>query len=991
MSATGRSTGDAKGGDDPPSHGAYLYELQAEGDVAATQDNQVYRQQQQYSSEDIAAMAAAANATGSREGEALPSSSADVNAAQASGAGLHSDSGSVMGEDQHGIHDEAHHENPGPSRSSAGKSNAGSKRQRVHFSCTECHRRKQKCNRETPCNHCIARKVPERCRTFQPGEEADDVASRLTRLEHHVEDGFNRLAQLLEGAQHHGGYGVAQQPRDPSSQGYGNAQGHQSRLPAPLRIPAARGAAAGATNVGPSSAIEEDDDANEGGRLSPKGGTFHASGAYNLRFDALLDKLQGQPVGVIRDPFRTMDTHTVDEAMSEMGAMLSVSYSLVAALPPRHLAESLLDHWFEDINWLRQPLSQTTLRKEFDELWASGPVLTASNITTYAVLVCILAIATLSFPRAEAYPEDPRLKRLTARRLQFAGRRALLCASMLPNSHDLNHVIAWNLSARFCLIDRRVAEGWSAALNAVAAAWAIGLHRDGSTLGLSPEESEARRLAWGATAWLERALAANLGRPTMIDDAVCDAKAPLIEGSAADDVYPRAMAPSIVGLPPARAGHRPPHILDYAIHRQRLGQIVGKVINVYQCIPTKHYSDVLAIEGELEDFTSNLPPYFQSPIDNAGNIVADQDLDSSCPLWLFTHRYLLHSDIAFLRGALHRPYLLRSAGGKAGARFMPSRRAAIQTALRDVMMRRDFVHILTNHYAGKIPDGFKLHLGASHRAFSSCLTLGVASLMEPHGDETLMWRSCLEQYCERVRAKASREAPDELKDRELAILELFISRLDALRAGEPSTGSKRERSEDGAERSRSRKARRGTGGAMDEEGDAHATAGLLLGLGRSDSQPQRSHTGLSTSSPSSASGAKSGPSPSTPGTSTRAEEAETAQALLENWWRAEFEQGGSVVHDEFNSNGLAGFDRLISTAMPYGAASITGGNNFLNRPAAAPSAWQAQPHAPNNASGVPIAPIPPQAWNSAPAPDNNAAPAFDPAFWQSFMGLVKPG
>lgn len=606
----------------------------------------------------------------------------------------------------------------------------------------------------------------------------------------------------------------------------------------------------------------------------------------------------------------------------------------------------------------------------------------------------------------------------------------------------LLHQIAWNLSARFCLIDRRIAEGWSSALNGVIAAWAIGLHRDGSTLGLSPEESEARRLAWGATAWLERALAASLGRPTMIDDAVCDAKAPLIEGSAADDVYPRAMAPSIVGLPPASDGHRPPHILDYAIYRQRLGQLVGKVINVYQCIPTKHYSDVLAIEAELEDFASNLPPYFQSPMDNAGNIIADKDLDASCPLWLFTHRYLLHSDIAFLRGALHRPYLLRSAGGKAGARFMPSRRAAIQTALRDVMMRRDFVHILTNHYAGKIPDGFKLHLGASHRAFSSCLTLGVASLMEPHGDETMIWRSCLEQYCDRVRGKASREAPDELRDRELAILELFISRLDALRAG--GAGMKRDRAEDADDRSRSRKARRGTSGTMDEEGDAHATAGLLLGLGRSDSQAQRSYTGLSTGSPSSASGGKSGPSPSTPGTSTRAEEAETAQALLENWWRAEFEQGGSVVHDEFNSNGLAGFDRLISTAMPYGAGSITGGNSFLSRSSAAPpsasatasavpsfpsqpqyggnlfasspdplaqpestpttqsqSAQQRQTYgslnggstsnAPNNASGVPIAPIPAQTWNAAPAPDNNAAPTFDPAFWQSFMGLVKPG
>ncbi len=30
-------------------------------------------------------------------------------------------------------------------------------------SCLECYRRKQKCNRRQPCNHCLSRKVPDRC------------------------------------------------------------------------------------------------------------------------------------------------------------------------------------------------------------------------------------------------------------------------------------------------------------------------------------------------------------------------------------------------------------------------------------------------------------------------------------------------------------------------------------------------------------------------------------------------------------------------------------------------------------------------------------------------------------------------------------------------------------------------------------------------------------------------------------------------------------
>ena len=34
------------------------------------------------------------------------------------------------------------------------------RKKRVHYSCEECHRRKQKCNRECPCQHCVARGIP---------------------------------------------------------------------------------------------------------------------------------------------------------------------------------------------------------------------------------------------------------------------------------------------------------------------------------------------------------------------------------------------------------------------------------------------------------------------------------------------------------------------------------------------------------------------------------------------------------------------------------------------------------------------------------------------------------------------------------------------------------------------------------------------------------------------------------------------------------------
>lgn len=46
--------------------------------------------------------------------------------------------------------------------------------------CAECHRRKQKCNREWPCNHCQKRKVADKCRFVQPNtvsSPSDSLAS----------------------------------------------------------------------------------------------------------------------------------------------------------------------------------------------------------------------------------------------------------------------------------------------------------------------------------------------------------------------------------------------------------------------------------------------------------------------------------------------------------------------------------------------------------------------------------------------------------------------------------------------------------------------------------------------------------------------------------------------------------------------------------------------------------------------------------------------
>lgn len=54
-----------------------------------------------------------------------------------------------------------------------------------HVSCSECQRRKQKCSRQWPCNHCSSRGVSHLCqfgaRKFSPTSESPKEASQLSK------------------------------------------------------------------------------------------------------------------------------------------------------------------------------------------------------------------------------------------------------------------------------------------------------------------------------------------------------------------------------------------------------------------------------------------------------------------------------------------------------------------------------------------------------------------------------------------------------------------------------------------------------------------------------------------------------------------------------------------------------------------------------------------------------------------------------------------
>lgn len=281
-------------------------------------------------------------------------------------------------------------------------------------------------------------------------------------------------------------------------------------------------------------------------------------------------------VSNIYDPVKTQLPPSIDDAMREFGSN-GPSSLLLDDLPSKESIQILLDHFFGEINWIRQPLPEKSLRHSFEVMLKSDPILTPQSVNLYGMMMAIFSISALSVDSnadPSIFPDGPRSRRSRARKWHTSSRRALFVSSVL-GCNQLEHVVCLNLACRFLLLDKRICESWTLAASAVKASHAIGLHREPKCLGLGEKESELRRRVWSSIYFGDRVLCATLGRPTSIDDAVCDTLPP-------NDIDEESDAPPpsehiLSKFPP---GTKPPTVWSHTTQRHHLAVLMGKIIAV---------------------------------------------------------------------------------------------------------------------------------------------------------------------------------------------------------------------------------------------------------------------------------------------------------------------------------------------------------------------------------------------------------------------------
>ena len=214
----------------------------------------------------------------------------------------------------------------------------------------------------------------------------------------------------------------------------------------------------------------------------------------------------------------------------------------------------------------------------------------------------------------------------------------------------------------------------------------------------------------------DRSYALFLGRPSAIQDAYSSTLPPL-------NVEDEVSVSELRNPPPLSTPTR----MTFAILRHKLAGIIGRIVHHFQQVRQhSHYSDVLAIDDDILRFLDTLPPQFC--------LNYDTSLDDTLP-YLPAHRYLLLTEVFFIRISLHRPYLLRRLDSD---RYSRSRRACFVSAMKDFEIRKAI--------SSKLNQETLVALNIAYRDFQSAMISGIYLVLYPRGSMVANMHTILDTF-----------------------------------------------------------------------------------------------------------------------------------------------------------------------------------------------------------------------------------------------------
>ncbi|KAK9331756.1 fungal-specific transcription factor domain-containing protein [Lipomyces starkeyi] len=541
-------------------------------------------------------------------------------------------------------------------------------------SCTECHRRKQKCDRESPCNQCILRKVENLCRYANenrrkrpnqtssnpsistrsapaivplaqptsgnpvPTLHLQSTASQLRPYQQSYHSSSDHVspfyAAAAAGIPTHSVAGTGSssnfETSDAAAQIVALAQ-HYNEPPTSYQqphqslLPYSSGGASDPGSVSTPSDGADDDDYESGSNASDDerhdtADLVDSLGYFQTARSSVAQDIRelNPEIAEFPEKFATGDSAAVSDRRPSLvpKTKLPAVNRLLRTLPLRPYADLLIQIFFQQAN-LYQVVNEVKFWEDVRAWWEHYDRTTWDAVETACLMFRVLATALYFIPQEnmETIKQIDSSIDILARDYHAV---AVELADMLPDSYG--KVVEYVLRAAWYKYDLRMKDSWYCIGQAIRMAQEINLHVEPLNQAPTFDREKRRRLWWLLYYW-DRCMALTLSRPLMIADDACKIPMPL---DLPDDCY----YPTVRPAPP---------ITPYTVRliSFRLGQLMSSLD-----------SDPQGLFENLSSFVAALPPYYR-PQD------PDTSLDETHS-FLASHRNSLAATICMVCCAVYR-------------------------------------------------------------------------------------------------------------------------------------------------------------------------------------------------------------------------------------------------------------------------------------------------------------------------------------------------
>ncbi|KAK1760644.1 fungal-specific transcription factor domain-containing protein [Echria macrotheca] len=505
------------------------------------------------------------------------------------------------------------------------------KRRRTVISCTECHRRKQKCDRNLPCTNCVSRGKQGACR-YETGAPTAKAAHKRQQSSASIGGDTTPAAD------------TSSIPSKVAHFGYSQT---------------------GASTLGFLKKIEDTSTGTKGG---PNEEDPSPSLAGGLNTD---DAAPGES-------FNTRERYK----------------SLIRQLPARTYIDKLVDLYFANFNWQYYGLDRDVFDRQlaewyrlpFNLLTTGGPQALSPDLRAFpAMLFQTIATALLVLPNAGPDATFDSLKYAGGMTFEdlamdYSESGVAILSLLGKRQMSVTTVLTGFLRASFLKYVALVTESWHAIGTAIRDAQEIGLHRD--SLDPKPKsddpaavlenqwEIQRRRRVWMILVGWDVHTGVVLGRPISINAGMAAPTLPI------DAPIPRDRSREPV-LP--RGENDPPTPLTRAICAYHVMLPLREIVELEKEGPCpKDFGKVDALHRRMLEIEAKTPAFFR--LDNPDTRFDDHP---DC-YWLPAVRATLPQLMSFNFMALHRPYIFtrpksRTAALRASLNMLHAQRLHFQS------------------------------------------------------------------------------------------------------------------------------------------------------------------------------------------------------------------------------------------------------------------------------------------------------------------------